>query len=358
MKRNILLWFLLVWGIQNNNMLAQGCVAIRSFCSPDGLSSGSGLSKGDWSINNNYRYFKSFRHFRGSHEEPSRVELNTEVINWTHALDINLNYGLSENTYLSLNIPFVYNERSSLYEHGRNSRHSSFSSGLTDIRISVGHAVIRPKDHGGATLWVGGGVKLPTGNFNAKSTFYNVGPNKSPEVRPVDQSIQLGDGGWGFNVEVHGSHKYFYYSGFYLFNPRNTNGVLTYRTRASESIMSVPDQFSLRAGLSAPVKNFQFTAGGRFEGVPVRDVLGKSDGFRRPGYIVSIEPGVNFIHKNAFFSANVPTALYRNRTRSVTDIRDTTPENFRHGDAAFANYLINIGVGYRFPKKIEAPELF
>lgn len=358
MKRIIVVGFILIWGLNPMQILAQGCVAIRSFCSPDGLSSGGGLSKGDWSINNNYRYFKSFRHFRGNHEEPSRVELNTEVINWTHALDINVNYGLSEKSYLNVNLPFVYNERSSLYEHGRTSRHSSFSRGLTDIRVTYGHALVKSEENGKGSLWMGVGLKIPTGNFDAMSTFYNVGPNKSPEVRPVDQSIQLGDGGWGFNLEVHGASKYFYYSGFYLFNPRNTNGVLTNRSRQSESTMSVPDQFSLRGGIQFPVKNFQFTAGGRFEGVPVRDVLGKSDGFRRPGYIVSIEPGVNFIHKNAFFSLNVPIALYRNRTRSVTDIQDSTPDNFRHGDAAFADYLINIGFGYRFSKKLDTPELF
>ena len=32
-------------------------------------------------------------------------------------------------------------------------------------------------------------------------------------------------------------------------------------------------------------------------------------------------------------------------------IADSTPENLRHGDAAFADYLINFGVAWRISKK-------
>ncbi|HEX4627978.1 MAG TPA: hypothetical protein VH137_04235 [Gemmatimonadales bacterium] len=32
--------------------------------------------------------------------------------------------------------------------------------------------------------------------------------------------------------------------------------------------------------------------GGRIDGIPYHDLIGKSDGFRRPGYIVFIDPGV------------------------------------------------------------------
>src|SRR5207253_6590325 len=57
-----------------------------------------------------------------------------------------------------------------------------------------------------------------------------------------------------------------YGSGLYLFNPRNTNGVLTGRGRASEAIMSVSDQYLARAGVLFHVpKTLGWTAsfGGR-----------------------------------------------------------------------------------------------
>ncbi|MEX2513107.1 MAG: hypothetical protein WD398_09385 [Cyclobacteriaceae bacterium] len=38
----------------------------------------------------------------------------------------------------------------------------------------------------------------------------------------------------------------------------------------------------------------------------------------------------------------------------MTDIEATTPDNYRHGDAAFADYLINIGLSWRISKKEKA----
>ena len=82
---------------------------------------------------------------------------------------------------------------------------------------------------------------------------------------------------------------------------------------------------------------------GRMEGVPVRDIFGGSDGFRRPGYAVSIEPGLLFAVKDYTVSVSVPVALQRNRLRSTSDIKDNT-----WGDAAFADYLWQFGISKRF----------
>ena len=81
--------------------------------------------------------------------------------------------------------------------------------------------------------------------------------------------------------------------------------------------------------------------------------LAPNNGFRRPGYVVSVEPGVSYMLKNFTLSANVPVALIRNRTRSLTDIADSTPTSYVHGDAAFADYLINFNLAWRIPKKLK-----
>jgi hypothetical protein len=151
------------------------------------------------------------------------------------------------------------------------------------------------------------------------------------------------------------SKLFLYYDGFYMFNFRNTNGTQTNR-RPSEAVMSVPDQFAFRSGFFLPVQGIHglgFSLGGRAEGIPVRDILGDSDGFRRPGYILSMEPGISYMLGNFTTTVNVPIALVRNRTRSLTDITDSTPENLRHGDAAFADFLINISLAWRIPKKVK-----
>ncbi|MFC4874781.1 hypothetical protein [Negadavirga shengliensis] len=342
----------------HSSSMAQGCVAIRQFSGiGNAVGQGNIIEKGEWNIAMNYRYFKSFRHFRGTHEEPNRIANNTEVINWSHGWDFNINYAFSDRVYGIVSLPFAYNERSSLYEHGRNSRHMTYSGGLADMRFGAGYWLLSSEKAKRGNTALGLGFKLPTGNYNAKSTFYNVGPEGQPQVRPVDQSIQLGDGGVGLIVDAQGiwnlSHFFLYYDGFYMFNPRNTNGTFTNRGRQSEAIMSVPDQYAFRSGLFMPIlgHGLGVSLGGRVEGIPVRDLIGSSDGFRRPGYIVSVEPGVSYMLGNVTASLNVPIALIRNRTRSLTDIADSTAENYRHGDAAFADYLINFTLAWRIPKK-------
>ena len=74
-----------------------------------------------------------------------------------------------------------------------------------------------------------------------------------------------------------------------------------------------------------------------------------SNGFRRPGYIVSAEPGLNYKLKNATLYAYVPVALVRSRTQPVpNEIRTELTPVRAQGDAAYADYSANLGVSVRF----------
>src|SRR5690606_25366778 len=132
------------------------------------------------------------------------------------------------------------------------------------------------------------------------------------------------------------------------------NGTRTYRETLSpalynETICSVPDQYMARLGLSYMVNNFSFMGGGRLEGIPVYDLVGGSEGFRRPGFVISLEPGVSVMTKKANYYVTVPVAVHRNRTQSVTDKERTEKTGtFQQGDAAFADYVINLGASFRF----------
>ncbi len=343
---------------------AQGCVAIRHFSTSTGSSSsGQILSPGQFLFGANFRYFESFRHFKGTVEQEQRVELHTEVVNWSYALDLSGTYGITDQLYANLTVPLVYNRRSSLYEHGRNSRHETTSAGLADARIGAGYWLLAPDSYHKGNVALGLAVKIPTGNSNATDFFYEVGVDGDDadtipdgEIRAVDQSIQPGDGGWGISVDFQAFHSIVgnlgaYAGGFYLINPQDTNETKTSRSRLNESYMSVPDQFSLRAGLSygLPVTGLGLSLGARYEGVPVEDLIGESHGFRRPGVVLSVEPGLSYSSGSVTGNLAVPFALYRNRTRSVTDIENGLDPNGepRHGDAAFADYLINLGVTWR-----------
>jgi len=347
---------------------SQGCVAIRSTGSSCSIQK-PGSDSGSWLFSANYRYFRSFRHFKGKEEQKERLIQNTEVINYTNSLDLSISKNLTNRWSLSLNFPLLATTRSSLYEHGlvngiyvKKERRSTHSYGLGDIRLAAYRWLIDPLKHTKINVQAGLGIKFATGDYNYKDYWYNVGPGGTKELRTVDQSMQLGDGGTGFTTELNAYYMpspklNIYANTYYLINPRNVNGTRTYRETlspaiANEDIMSVPDQYMARVGASynfLRVQGLSVSGGGRIEGIPVYDLVGGSDAFRRPGYVISVEPGVGYAGKKTTWYLNVPVALSRNRTQSVTDKEMSKKTGtFRQGDAAFADYSINLGCAVKF----------
>lgn len=351
--------FLIVFFI-SCKAFSQGCVAIRStggICTmtehPD-----SSMAEGGWLFNANTRYFKSFRHFKGDVEQKERLEIGNEVINHQYALDLTLTRLINNRWSVMVDLPLLSNARSSLYEHGQKERRNMHSFGIGDIRFAAYRWLLDPAKHRNMNIQLGLGIKLPTGDPSFKDYWYNVGPNGSKELRTVDQSIQLGDGGTGVTAELNAfyniRHNLGVYGNFYyLSNPREQNGVRTYRemvsaTLANENIMSVADQYMARMGFNYAVKGLIVSAGARLEGIPVYDVFGGSGDFRRPGYIWSVEPGITYQFSKLNVYATVPAAIYRNRTQSVTDKeRSSLSGTFVNGDAAFADYSINLGISFK-----------
>lgn len=353
----------------NHSANAQGCVAIRSNGSSAMLSHPTDSNKSGWQFASSVRYFKSFRHFSGTTENKERLTQGSEVINHQTSLDLTLTRIIDDRWSISLDVPVLANSRSSLYEHGlvngtyiKKERHAMHSFGIGDIRLSAYRWLLDPRKSFRGNIQVGLGIKLPTGDYNFQDYWYNVGPNGTKELRPVDQSIQLGDGGTGFTTEINAFYNFVHNFGvygnvYYLINPREQNGTRTYRetlspTLGNEAIMSVPDQYMFRAGANYSFNHIQglsVSAGVRLEGIPVHDLIGGSGDFRRPGYIWSVEPTVSYAKNKWNFFASVPVAFVRNRTQSVTDKENSiTYDKFVRGDAAFADYVINAGFAYRF----------
>lgn len=353
-------FILLAFSVMSAQLVSgQGCVAIRgnSFCGGN-YGSTYNFKKGEFNVGAGYRYFKSDRHFRGSEEETHRQEEGTEVINHSHFLDLGLNYGITDRLFAGAIVPFVFHSRTSMYEHGGNppnglgERHETTSSGLGDIRLNLGYWIFEPGKHN-FNYSVGLGVKLPTGDYGYTDLFYNQGENRDEDVeKVVDQSIQPGDGGTGITLDIQGFHalssKFSLTANlYYMANVTETNGQLT---RSGRSEFSCPDQYAVRIGGSfASFSGFNAYLGGRLEGVPSNDVIGGSAGYRRPGYAISAEPGFGYFSRRFSVFASVPIALYRNRTQSYQDKERTMQTGvYRHGDAAFADYLLNLTFAYRF----------
>jgi hypothetical protein len=292
-----------------------------------------------------YRFQPSSRHFVGTEEQKHREELGNQIQNTYHMFDVSVSRQLTRRWSVNGSLPVIFAYRNQLYVP----RGEFQVNSIGDATVGARAWVFRPPTESGGNVSVGMSLKMPTGKYNAMGVATD--RNGNAILATADQSIQAGDGGTGFALDLQ-AHKpaylqsMLYFSGVYLFNPRNTNGVSTFRTRRGEEVMSVTDQYLFRGGVSRPlpkVPSITVTFGGRIEGVPVRDALGRSDGFRRPGYAISLDPGFLYTRAGYVFAVNVPFAVQRNRRRSVTDY-----QNGVHGDAAFADYTLSIGVSRRF----------
>jgi hypothetical protein len=338
---------------------AQGCVAIRStggICAmnehPD-----SNSSSAYWLYNNNGRYYKSFRHFIGKQEQFQRIAMHNNVINKVVTDDNTFTRVFNSRLSLSVDMPFADNSRSQV---SGTTRFSTHSFGMGDISATGLYWLFNPAKATKGNIQVGMGIKFATGADNYEDYFLNAATGVRT-LQPVDQSIQLGDGGTGISVDVNAYYNFtpsfgFYGNFFYLANPRDVNGVETSAAPASalkmaetSDVLSVPDQYLVRAGASLAVNKFDFSLGVRDDCLPVHDIVGGSDGFRRPGYILSLEPGATYRFKNIALYAYVPIAVIRDRTQSVPDIRATELTGvYTHGDAAFADYVVNVGITVKF----------
>ncbi|HEY4109790.1 hypothetical protein [Puia sp.] len=346
-----------------NHVLSQGCVAIRStggFCTVGGHTQVDSASKWQFTINN--RYYKSFRHYVGEVYQKQRAELGNEVINNAYTLDMAIYRMINPRWSIMLDLPISANARSQTYlQKGVYNRYSTHAFGAGDIRLAVYSWILDPVKMPKGNIQVGLGFKLPTGQDDYQDYFKTSDSTRT--FGPVDQSIQLGDGGTGITFELNAFYNFSHTVGvygnfFYLSNPRDQNGISNAHgaTPSASSIangsnvMSVPDQMLIRAGVSVQFNRLTATAGFRDDCLPVRDLIGQSNGFRRPGYILSAEPGLNYVvsSKVSLYSY-VPIAFVRNRTQSVPDkITTALTGKFTQGDAAFANCVVNIGANFRF----------
>ncbi len=324
-----------------SSALGQGCVAAHSnarimdelvpgYSSPE---SGSHFSIHNLNVTIGYRVFNSNKYFVGTDE----IARPTVVRNHQNIFDINASYQLSPRWSLLADVPVYNGTRNQIY-----APQGIFQvSGLGDMTAGAQAWIFRPPTERGGDVAVSLSLKIPTGiNTATGSALYQGQIIKAT----ADQSLQPGDGGWGFLLASQAYQKLWhtafgYFQGQYLFNPEDTNGVPTFRSQPGQGVMSVTDQYLYRAGISQAVPKIRHLAlslGVRDEGVPAHDAIGGSDGFRRPGYIVSIDPGLMYSHHRDTLSVNGPWALARNREPSVPELETGT----KNGDAFFADYTV------------------
>lgn len=307
---------------------------------------GQGEHTGDlvahhWRTELGYRHLRADQAYVGTRmvatNEPLIIDLNS--------VDLTTRYAFTDRVSLSLTIPFVSGMQSRYYADSL--RHAATATGVGDVSVLASMWLRAP--HGqAANVGLGVGVKLPTGAHAAADDYFLA---SGQTIRyPVDQSIQPGDGGMGYIVQVQTYASAFhnavaYLSGSYLINPRRLSDVP--KDPGSKIFWSVPDAYTARGGLAFafwPNMGLSANLGARIDGQPVRDLVGGGDGgFRRPGYSVAVDPGLAISLGPNEVTVSAPIRVAVDRQASVLD-RSTG----KHGGGDFASSLIFIGYSVRY----------
>jgi len=344
------------------------------FGTHEGQITSYNLAKSKWTLAFGFRHFRSFRHFVGDVEQNAENTANgtaerdragSNVINHVYQPSIAVAYGVTDRFSVAAELPYFHaHRRQPGPPTGTNPTYVTASSGISDLTLTSRYWLTDPAKHSNWNASVGLGFKLPTGNDMAQDDFLVrvlADGTRVTEIRPVDQSIQPGDGGFGFVPEFQAFKRFGRYTGFasgsYLINPRETNdfnrsgpSANVDTSGAMNHLLSVADQYAVRVGVARAVKKVGVNLGLRWEGTKAHDLIGGDRGRRRPGYTLGLDPGVAYSFKGGLqMSLNVPIAIRRVRNQNYADIlsSETTGER-QNGDAAFADYAIIVGFSRRF----------
>ena len=338
---------------------AQGCIVVRNisgFGQYNHINNSFDTSL--WQLNITSRYFKSYHDYRGT------VNLHTpeqdEAVVKSFSTDFYLSRLMKNGWSVALSLPISANARTESKAHGGagTTRYTTNTFGLGDLRFTVYKWLLKTTVSQKGNIQLGLGIKLPTGDYKYQDYFHRNDTTKV--LAPVNPSIQLGDGGTGIITELNTFYFFnrsfnIYGNFYYLINPRDQNGVsvtggrtpTTLQVATGNDITSVPDVYSIRAGLNYNYSKFSFSAGLRQEGSPVNDLFGGSYGVRRPGYNLSFDPGIVYMMKKVSLYLYVPIIIARTIKQNVPDANATKITGiYTSSPGGSGDYSVFLGVQF------------
>jgi hypothetical protein len=183
-------------------------------------------------------------------------------------------------------------------------------------------------------------------------------------------AIMPGDGGTGIIFGINGFKQFrrhfrgqtVFGSATYLANVRNQNGTASIVSSfgvplapqfLNQLTNSVTDSFNVQLGASIKIpktwdkpklKGLRGRVTFNCEGIPTHDLFGKSDGYRQPGYIMSVAPGFTYGYGRNLLIAEVPIVF----SRYINARRSAIPDLNQNADgsvtAAPFNPHLNLGM--------------
>jgi hypothetical protein len=338
-------------------------VLIRQSAPVLGASASPYLQPGEFQVSASMRRLRSDTHFKGVERQIQREIDGSYVVNMQRLFDLGVTWQATRRLNLSASVPFIDASWTLPYPvRPPGTRVPQVGRGLGDIVAVARYWVLDTRSHLTQNISAGVGVKLPTGHSSAASVYPDL-TGQNPTLKAVDQSVQPGDGGWGVLFEG----QYFrrvkagivFGSATYLANPGDTNatpsilvGLGRGATAGSRYFNSVPDQYLVRVGGAVPVpsvKGLSVSGALRMEGLKRYDLFGRSDGFRRPGFELFLEPGIAYSRGRQSLSFNFPIGIHANRLPD--------PYTGAAGDATFPGYIALANYSIRFGRPGGRPTL-
>ena len=323
-----------------------------------GAQSSPCMEEGEYQLIASYRQFTADTQYRdGSGFSQPVTRLNTQVISKMRFMELGGIYALNRQLNLTVGIPYMIKGSSSRALPATvagSPRFEHTASGIGDITLGARYWLFGCDDSPDQNIALGLSLKMPTGESKIQDLFPN-GAGQDIRYRDVDQSIQPGDDGWGFILSFQAYKALgdftLFASGAYQFNPKGQNDTLSapaFLNPVGPQVVpdnirynTVADSYIARLGVGYPLNflpGLSISVAGRIDGSPPSDVFGDTTGFRRPGYFVTIEPGLNYSTEKATFALSFPTRVHQYVQDSLGAPRDST----------FADYLVEFSVSYRF----------
>jgi hypothetical protein len=335
---------------------AQGCLLTRSMAPVLGAQLSPYLQPGEWQVGASYRQFTADHQYQGTDLSPAVTALGTNVISKMRYLEVNGTYAITTQWNVTASAPLILeasSNRALPATVAGSPRFVHSTSGLGDLTVGGRYWFMNCDANPHQNFSLGVGLKMPTGDSGATDMFPNA-LGQDVRERPVDQSIQLGDSGWGFGLSLEGFRQFgpisAFASGVYIFNPKDQNGTLSppallnpvgpSAVAAAQRYNTVSDSYLVRTGVGVAVPKvtgLSATLAARVEGVPVTDVFGETTGFRRPGSFVTLEPGAIFGSGRTMLFLSVPIRVHQNVKPSLGFVRDST----------FADHMVLAGTSIR-----------
>lgn len=325
----------------------QGCVCERQnptvLGGPDGY-----MHKGQWELTTSFLRFVSDKHYIGTQRNFALTPYAGPV-STRDQFNVDLTYAFSTRWTVSLDVPVQiqsYDLHRVLAASGSTQPVpiNTGADGIGDITVRAGYWLLST-EHMRGNVFVSLGLELPTGNDDATSLIYG-------RAVPVDISVQPGNGAWGFIPTVQAFRDFrrisLYALGTYLINPRDTTGTPAFfnalSNPATTTVNSSTDQYFAEVGAAVPIKLRWVTPtlAYRVSGVPVRDLIGGSDGFRRPATLAYAAPGLNIFLRGHVVNLSVPIVSYVNvKPHIVNGVNQNT-------DATVPGFMFAISYPLRF----------